>query len=195
MLHALKARMPFITLLSQNEIPFKTLRKSPRCKTLWDDLYWTKLWVFVAIYSHMVVKGLDCCFKTHYITIFFEWFPFLTCRCSCFQLGFPIPPRDRPTLWAWWWREEGCQQRLTVSGLFVFLKLGLDISELHNSCCFCFLHWHISLVWCQECGKSFAFVFWITKKKIEVDENRVRVRSLCPYYTIIMQNYTHYSTF
>lgn len=132
-----------------------------------------------------------------HITIFFEWFPFLICRCSCFQLEFPIPPRDRPTLWAWWWREEGCQQRLTVSGLFVFLKLGLDISELHNSCCFCFLHWHISLVWCQECGKYFAFVFWITKKKIEIDENRVRVRfrSLCPYYTIIMQNYTQYSTF
>lgn len=73
-----------------------------------------------------------------------------------------------------------------------FFKMGLDISELHSSCCFCFLHWHISLVWCQECGKSFAFVFWITKKKIEVDENRVRVRfrSLCPYYTIMIQNYT-----
>lgn len=110
-------------------------------------------------------KGLDCCFKTHYIPIFFEWFPFPICRCSCFQLESPIPPRDKPTLWAWWWREEGCQQRLTVSGFcFRFFKLGLDISELHNSCCFCFLHWHISLVWCQECRKSFAFVFWMKKK-------------------------------
>lgn len=28
-------------------------------------------------------------------------------RCSCFQLGSPIPHRGRPTLWDWWWRGDG----------------------------------------------------------------------------------------
>lgn len=42
------------------------------------------------------------------------------CRCSCCQLESHTLPRDRPTLWAWWWRGDGCWPRPTAWGQLLF---------------------------------------------------------------------------